>query len=828
MASVKIVEELRVFKEVCNKIRTTLVAGREEVVSPRAVTKSFLDRVDRIISTPSTKNAENGPGPWDNENTTARWSSECPFVEKADGWTVEYCETNCESCGAIGHCMCNHPIPNLDLHSLPEASYRQFFYQQDHWNYYTDEPDTGPCVLSIKQEPVCERFRILVRSSDHYLHGLLYASEVGANMHEREEVVSAIGKEMNLLTFFKIAQQPNIQEDLLKIDETFVKSHHKVGVIRVRQGQRSEEEIFGNEHETGPFDEFLNVLGRRIKLQGFTGFLGGLDKERNLTGEQSVYTEFRNLDIMFHVATLLPYTAHDAQQVNKKRHIGNDIVCVVFLDNSHTSFNPSWIRSHFIHCYVVVQHVVGAHGQPLYKVAVTKRSTVPLFSPELRYTRVFAHSKTLQQFLLTKVVNGERASYHAPKFLRLTNRSRAQLLMEMVAGLTEFSVATKQGRATRKISKRSNWLPIGASRPPSPLVDPVREKFSNSASLTNDFKHSFRGCELADVVFIVGEDHIPLYAVKAILACRSRVFRHMFKEGKTSGARFTSPLSRRRISSSSGLHHITSSPQLSRKTVSSSSRSLLGRRKKSGTTENLVRSVSPERMTSPLFSCDDSKGLDIKEQYVIEGFNDTVFGEVLRFLMTGGCTIRPSIVVGLACAAEKYDIPDLKEACIQRLPDCLTVRTICSILTKLEKYLSFAVAKKMIVQCLEFVDNNAYSILTSKEFLDLSENMVHLVLRREDSDVDEIVKVKAAFAWGELNTKSNGPDFKTLVTPLVKHVKLHLIDPQEIMKIIVPSEVFDTDKVMTALAYQVDPQSVEKDNFTMFRPRKKSNVLSSR
>ena len=61
--------------------------------------------------------------------------------------------------------------------------------------------------------------RILVRSSDHYLHGLLYASEVGANMHEREEVVSAIGKEMNLLTFFKIAQQPNIQEDLLKIDE---------------------------------------------------------------------------------------------------------------------------------------------------------------------------------------------------------------------------------------------------------------------------------------------------------------------------------------------------------------------------------------------------------------------------------------------------------------------------------------------------------------------------------------------------------------------------------------------------------------------------------
>ena len=95
-------------------------------------------------------------------------------------------------------------------------------------------------------------------------------------------------------------------------------------------------------------------------------------------------------------------------------------MCVVFLENSRTTFNPSWIRSNFIHVYVVVQHVVGAHGQPLYRVAVVKRSTVPTFSPELKHVGVFAHSKTLQQFLLTKIVNGERASYHAPKFLKLT------------------------------------------------------------------------------------------------------------------------------------------------------------------------------------------------------------------------------------------------------------------------------------------------------------------------------------------------------------------------------------------------------------------------
>ena len=56
----------------------------------------------------------------------------------------------------------------------------------------------------------------------------------------------------------------------------------------------------------------------------------------------------------------------------------------------------------------------------IFQVAVTKRSTVPSFTPELKHTSVFAHSKTLQQFLLTKMINGERASYHAPRFLKLT------------------------------------------------------------------------------------------------------------------------------------------------------------------------------------------------------------------------------------------------------------------------------------------------------------------------------------------------------------------------------------------------------------------------
>ena len=61
---------------------------------------------------------------------------------------------------------------------------------------------------------------------------------------------------------------------------------------------------------------FLSA-GDRVKLQGFKGFLGGLDSERDLTGESSVFAEFQGLDVMFHVSTLIPFTPNNPQQVRQ-------------------------------------------------------------------------------------------------------------------------------------------------------------------------------------------------------------------------------------------------------------------------------------------------------------------------------------------------------------------------------------------------------------------------------------------------------------------------------------------------------------------------------
>lgn len=47
----------------------------------------------------------------------------------------------------------------------------------------------------------------------------------------------------------------------------------------------------------------------------FLSFRGGLDVCHGQTGSEAVYTSFHGREIMFHVATKLPYTEGDPQQV---------------------------------------------------------------------------------------------------------------------------------------------------------------------------------------------------------------------------------------------------------------------------------------------------------------------------------------------------------------------------------------------------------------------------------------------------------------------------------------------------------------------------------
>lgn len=65
-----------------------------------------------------------------------------------------------------------------------------------------------------------------------------------------------------------------------------------------------------------------------------------------------------------------------------------------------------------------------------------------------------------REWLLTKIVNGERASYSAPKFARMQERTRSQMLEDIVANLANHAETGQIPKPYR----RGSWRPIGEDK----------------------------------------------------------------------------------------------------------------------------------------------------------------------------------------------------------------------------------------------------------------------------------------------------------------------------------------------------------------------------
>ncbi|XP_010185596.1 PREDICTED: rap1 GTPase-activating protein 1-like, partial [Mesitornis unicolor] len=293
--------------------------------------------------------------------------------------------------------------------------YRKHFLGKEHFNYYSLDPALGHLVFSLKYDEQ-EHLHLLLRPRTRTLHDVVPISCL-AEFPNVVQMAKLVCEDINVDRFYPVLY-PKASRLILAFDEPVLSNHFKFGVIYQKLGQTSEEELFGTTEESPAFTEFLDVLGQRVQLRDFKGFRGGLDVTHGQTGSESVYCHFRDKEIMFHVSTKLPYTEGDTQQLQRKRHIGNDIVAVVFQDEN-TPFVPDMIASNFLHAFVVVQLAGGGTQCPLYKVSVTARDDVPFFGPPLPDPAIFRKGPEFQEFLLAKLINAEYACYKAEKFAKL-------------------------------------------------------------------------------------------------------------------------------------------------------------------------------------------------------------------------------------------------------------------------------------------------------------------------------------------------------------------------------------------------------------------------
>lgn len=133
----------------------------------------------------------------------------------------------------------------------------------------------------------------------------------------------------------------------------------------------------------------------------------------------------------------------------RKRHIGNDIVTIVFQEPGALPFSAKTFRSHFQHVFIVVRVANPCTELTTYSLSVSRSSSVPPFGPPLRADTRFKADQQFVDLLLTKAINGENAVHQSDKFAELAVRTRFEYLKDLalnhVSSVT-LEQAAKAGR----------------------------------------------------------------------------------------------------------------------------------------------------------------------------------------------------------------------------------------------------------------------------------------------------------------------------------------------------------------------------------------------
>ena len=345
--------------------------------------------------------------------------------------------------------------------------YGDHFYNQDHTNFVGKSDALGSVVISLRRETGDHsnhrRYRAIVRTtltgvSRLTINESKVAEQCAGSVSVADvlhTVAPAVLQRENCLYHAKVDSKLADRLQLLDGCMGNAPRTYKIGCLCIGQGQTDESPVYNNQTSSPAFVRLLDVLGHKIALKGHAGYAGGLDVKDNRTGTHSYYTQLDANEIMFHVTTMLPYSADDRQQVARKRHVGNDCVVIVHLDHDAPLFRPSNFVSRFQLVFVVIRSLGGSgtSAVPVYRVTTVRQHEVAPFGeptqPKMFDADAVADG-SFRQFVLATAINGENACYASGRLLKLLGRTRRAILDDVVESyVSEIPVVPMERRKSR-------------------------------------------------------------------------------------------------------------------------------------------------------------------------------------------------------------------------------------------------------------------------------------------------------------------------------------------------------------------------------------------
>ncbi|KAK0567762.1 Tuberous sclerosis 2-like protein [Tilletia horrida] len=186
------------------------------------------------------------------------------------------------------------------------------------------------------------------------------------------------------------APNDSTTERLLRnVDFVPVVDLHKLSVLWVGPGQKTEQAILGNRQGSPAFMRFLSGLGELFTLKDRMDLPTSLDRTHGMHGKYAYMWSDHIMQVFYHTATLMPNLPHDPTFTNKKALIGNDPVHIVF-NESGDEYRFDSIPSQFNSINIVISPTykggtnmgaVSPDDDIFYRVSLQRQVNLPDFSP---------------------------------------------------------------------------------------------------------------------------------------------------------------------------------------------------------------------------------------------------------------------------------------------------------------------------------------------------------------------------------------------------------------------------------------------------------------
>jgi len=230
-------------------------------------------------------------------------------------------------------------------------------------------------------------------SYEHWMVKQPYPPQPLSSYHQCRLLLSHLGFLLfdRRAHFSELENSTKFNRSLGQLDKTLGREMLKMGVVYVKEGQEDQKVILSNDTKSAFYKEFVRGLGWTVDVSQHRGYLGGLDPKFT-TGTHTPYYADSTIEIIFHEVTSIPTNPTDPQQIVKKRHVGNDIVNIVYSEHSR-DYSPETISTQFNDAQIVVYPMTNG----LFRIQIYKKDTVHHFGPLL-------HGMAIEKKLLPSLV----------------------------------------------------------------------------------------------------------------------------------------------------------------------------------------------------------------------------------------------------------------------------------------------------------------------------------------------------------------------------------------------------------------------------------------